>query len=118
MAYCLHIESEDDEIDIDEWISAVSDTPGARIDTDAATVSNPTTGEEITIAAGSGDVSVLIDSEWIKCLFFADGRATFNAVAGIEKPSNAVHVAVSKIAGAIGAKIVGDEGELYEWSSM
>ena len=118
MAYSLHIEIEDDEIDIDEWLAAVSGTPGARIDTDAATVMNPETGKEITIAAGSGDVSVLIDSEWVKCIFFTDGRATFNAVAGIENPSNAVHIVVAKIAGALGGTIVGDEGEFYEWSPM
>jgi hypothetical protein len=118
MAYSLHIVIDDDEIDITDWADAVADIDGVKIDASDSTAVNPGTGEEISIASSEGDVSVLMGSEWVKCIYFCDGRATFNAVVDIESSNNPVHIAASRISGALGAKIIGDEGEVYEWSSM
>lgn len=118
MAYSFHIVLDEDDIEIDDWIDAVGNIDGIKIDRSDSTEINPETGDEISIAGSDGAVSVLIGSEWVQCIYFREGRATFNAVADIESPTHPVHIAVSRLSGVLGAKIVGDEGEVYEWSSM
>ena len=125
MAYELHIERQDGEITLDEWCSAVRSTDGVRLaDRDAAGV-NPSTGEEIRIQSGEGDSEVRHKvggmlglgqkQEWMWAFRFSHGRATFKATDSIESPKNMVHQVAAKLASRLGAVIVGDEGETYDW---
>ena len=125
MAYALHIEKEDSEISLAEWLSAVRTIDGARINFEDVKAVNLSTGEEIVISSNPGDVEVLFvsggflgfckKSSWEPCIRFSNGRASFNASENIESPHNSVHKVVSKAAKLLSAKIVGDEGELYMW---
>lgn len=115
MAYSLHIEIPEDEIELDEWLEAVETVDEAKLLSNPTNASNNNTNEVISFESNCGDVSVLINSEWVTCIFFSNGIATFNAVDDIESPKNPVHIVASKLAGILGAQIVGDEGEIYEW---
>lgn len=125
MAYTLHIEKEDSVISLDEWLSAIRNIDGARINSGDVKAVNPSTGEEIVISSNPCDVEVLFTSggvlgfgkksSWEPCIWFSNGRASFNASDDIESPHNSVHKVASKAAKLLSAKIVGDEGELYTW---
>ena len=125
MAYALHIEKEDSEISLDEWLSAIRTIDGARIKSEDVKTVNPSTGGEIVISSNPGDVEVLFTSggflgfgkksSWEPCIWFSNGRASFNASEDIESSTNPVHQVAVAVAKALSAQIVGDEGEVYEW---
>jgi hypothetical protein len=125
MGYAIHIEKENGAISLEEWVSAVNMTDGARIASGGVEAINPTTGELIKIRGNPGDVEVLEyyggfmgfgrKSRWIYAIRFFKGRALFNATINIESPNNSVHVVVAKLARLLSAKIVGDDGEEYSW---
>ena len=125
MAYALHIEIENSEITLDKWISTINSIDGARINSEDVKSVNPSTGEEILISSNPGDVEVLFSSggflsfgkkfSWEPCIWFSNGRASFNAAEDIESPDNPVHKVALKAAKLLSAKIVGDESEVYSW---
>ena len=115
MAYSLHIEIQDEELELDEWLNAVSQIEGVKLAEQATTVIDPKTNQSISIASGEGDVSVLIGTEWVTCIYFLNGRATSNASFDVDDASHPVRMAASGLASVLGAQIVGDEGEVYEW---
>ena len=125
MAYALHIERQSNELTLEEWISAVGRIENARLATGNSKITNPKTGEVISIESSPGDVDVLFStkgflrfcakSEWSTCIRFSRGKGTFNAPPDIEESNNPVRVTASKLAHLLGAKIIGDEGEVYEW---
>ncbi|MFW1261790.1 hypothetical protein ACEV74_22600 [Vibrio parahaemolyticus] len=124
MAYTLHIEREK-TIDLEEWVNVIDSIDGLRIDANNREILNPNTGEIITIQGESGDVSIRNVTKgflgfgkqvsWDKAILFNSGRAQFKFVDGIEQSHHPVHIAVAKIAKELGALIVGDEGEVYDW---
>lgn len=123
MAYELHIERAEQAISLVEWQSAVRDLEGVRLTTEGAV--NPTTGEEIRIGSEGADAQVLFESggflglgrkkEWITVFRFSDGRASFKGTLSVESTKDPVHRAAAHLASMLGAFIVGDEGETYEW---
>lgn len=125
MAYALYIERESEEITIEEWSAAVGKLPEARLAMDVSQAVNPKTGEVISVPCGPGYVEVLFRKnsfpgfgakrEWCLSIHFSRGKGIFNATEGIESPNNPVHIVASELAHALGAKIVGEEGEVYEW---
>jgi hypothetical protein len=125
MAYELHIERPAGQISLAEWCSAVQGTEGVRLATQDAVVVNPATREEIRIPRAEGDAEVLQESggflglgrkqQWARAFRFTHGRASFRASASIESPADSVHRAAVLLAASLGAKVVGDEGETYEW---
>ncbi len=125
MAYELHIERENQPIGLDEWKGAVAATDGARVNSEDAVATNPTTGKTIRIGGNEGDVEICHKSggflgigakeSWVKVIRFRDGRASFKATADIELPNNPIRKVVASLAEALSARIVGDEGEEYEW---
>ena len=125
MAYALHIEKEYSEISLDEWLSVIRTIDGARIKSEGVKAVNPSTGEEIIISSNPGDVEVLFISggflgfgkkfSWEPCIWFSNGRASFNVSEDIEASTNPVHQVAVAAAKALSAQIVGDEGEVYEW---
>ncbi len=125
MAYSLHIERDPQGITLDEWIEVVSKQDGVKLAEGNVEAKNPKTGEIISIPGCPGDVSVLFQAkgllgfgrkdEWHICIRFVRDKASFNATPELESPKNPLRIAVSGLAAALGAKIVGDEGEVYEW---
>lgn len=125
MGYSLHIEREESEISLEEWISAIKLIDGARILSEETKAVNPVTGVEIVISPNPGDVEVAFRSggflgfgkseTWESFIWYSRGRASFNATEDIESPDNTVHKVVAEAARLLSAKIVGDEGEQYSW---
>ncbi len=126
MAYALHIERPHSELTLDEWVAAVKRQNELKLlAEEKLEMQNPRTREVVAISTGPGDVAVLFQSkgflgfgrtkEWHTCIQFSKGKATFSATPDIELPTNPLRVAVSKLAKELNAKIVGDEGEIYEW---
>ena len=124
MGYSIHIQREE-SISLEEWEKAISKISGIKLDTEPMVAVNPKTGESISIPAEKGDVAVLFEHKgflgfgkkqlWEKCIYFTNGRATFNATNDIENTNNPIHRAVASIAKSLSASIVGDEGEIYSW---
>ncbi|HCE3715988.1 hypothetical protein [Vibrio parahaemolyticus] len=124
MAYSLHIEREE-VIALEEWVTAIDSIDGLRIASGNSEILNSSTGEEIAIQGNPGDVSIRYVTKgflglgervsWEKAIYFNSGRAQFKFVEGIEQPHHPVHIAVVQIAKKLGASIVGDEGEVYDW---
>jgi len=113
MSYELHIERECG-ISIDSWKRAVASIPGVRLDRDPWTTENPATGESITIQGRDGDAAVVIAGKWVKVFGFHAGTVSFNArTVAFDDPDDSVAQAVTALARALEAKIVGDEGEEY-----
>lgn len=125
MAYSLYIERNNSEITLDEWIAAINQISGVRLDNDNVTAKNPKTGEKISISGNAGDASILFESsgflgfgkksEWVKVFSFRRGKASFNATQDIESQKNPTHIAATALAKLLNAQIAGDEGEIYEW---
>lgn len=126
MAYALHIERPLSEITLEEWVTAVKRQSELKLLVEEKIeMQSPKTGEVIAISRSPGDVAILFQSkdflgldhanEWRPCIRFSRGKATFSATSDIESPSNPLRVAVSKLAKELNAKVVGDEGEIYEW---
>lgn len=125
MAYRLHIEREAREISLEEWLSALESVAGVRQQADDTVATNPRSGEEIRIARRNGDAEVLISTggflglgrreEWCPAFSFFNGRASFEAARDIQSPKNPVRRAAARLAVALNARIIGDEGERYSW---
>ncbi len=115
MAYELHIEIPEEEIEIEEWVDAIGLIDNIKIDSSDIVITNPMTKETMSFPGSEGNVAIKIDGEWEKCISFNRGRGSINARSGIESPTNPVRIAMAMIAKTLGAKIVGDEGEVYEW---
>jgi hypothetical protein len=125
MAYALHIERNSNPISLEEWSTAVKEIEGIRLAEGSVEIKNPKTGEIISMPSSPGDVSVLFRSkgflslgkkqEWLHCIRFFKGRGSFNAAPGIESPDNPVHMTAVRLAKSLGAQIVGEEGEPYQW---
>jgi len=126
MAYCLHIERQDNQISLDEWCEAVSKIPNVRLQQDDNVAINPATGASVTVEKSDGDVEVICPvgfigrllgktPTWMHAITFFEGRGTFRATEEIEKPNNPIRSAAALIAKELNASIVGDEGEDYEW---
>jgi sugar (pentulose or hexulose) kinase len=122
MGYSLHIElPNDEELDLEEWLEAVSETDGARpAGAGGHQAVNPATGETIAIAGSEGDVEVYDPDEdaWHPVLHWNDrrGRASMNSralpIVGGELVGPVGEV-VKALAMRLGAQIRGDEGEIY-----
>ncbi|GAA6136947.1 hypothetical protein NBRC116583_06940 [Arenicella sp. 4NH20-0111] len=124
MGYALHIER-DEPISIEEWELAVLSIEGIKLDSEPTQAINPSTGQCISISGNPGDIAVLFESggfldfgknsSWEKCIYFSQGKGTFNATEDIENSNNPVHRAAASLAKKLSAKIVVDEGEIYSW---
>jgi hypothetical protein len=125
MAYSHHIERNPQGITLEEWFEVVRKQDGVMLAEGGVEAKNPETGEPISIQGNPGDVAVLFQtkgflgfgqkSEWHSCIRFVRNKASFKATPDLESPHNPLRVAASRLAAALGAKIVGDEGEVYEW---
>ena len=124
MAYDLHIErlgggsdSDPTPIPLADWSAAVAATEGVRLfAAQAHTVTNPKTGEVISIPTRQGDAEVFFrdSGQWHSVFRWRGDSAVF---AGRLDPGDASHpvwAAAVALAKRLGAVIRGDEGEIYD----
>lgn len=116
----IHIEKKDGEITFSDWIEAVCKTQDVKFDGNPQIAKNPATGDVITMGGNPNKVAVNFSNtpskeEWKVCIYFRNGRVMFNAIGSIEDCDNPLKLAISNIAKALGANIVGDGGEFYDW---
>jgi len=124
MAYEIHIErfplNEDGEptpIPLDDWKAALSATEGVRLCPPGDnTITNPKTGEVISIPRRDGDAEVYFSDEraWRPVFRWFEGAAHVNAIFETGDSSHPVWVAAVALASRLGAVIRGDEGEVYD----
>jgi len=124
MAYELHIErlpvndeGEPTPIPLEDWKAAIAATQGVRLFTaDAHTITNPATGEVISIAKRDGDAEVYFPEvgKWISAFRWFEGSAKFNARFMSGKLHDPVWMAAAALASHLDAVIRGDEGERYD----
>lgn len=108
MSYALHIERTS-PIPLEEWLRAASKITSLR--TQAGRV-----GPGPDAASGSapmpGDLEIIDhDGRWKPAFHFADGRGSFP----VRCCDGSMRAAATRLASALGASIVGDEGERYCW---
>lgn len=120
MAYDLHIERADEtRIALSEWRAAIEATEGVRLFAATAhTITNPKTGEVISIGAREGDAEVLFpDGEWISVFRWRGKSAAFTARFDPTETSHPAWRAAVALATHLGAEIRGDEGEAYDFQT-
>lgn len=120
MAYELHIERDKDlPIALSEWREAIEVTDGVRMFAAAShTITNPTTGEVISIGACDGDAEVLFpDGEWRSVFCWRGESAVFGAGFNTTETSHPVWQAAVTLASRLGAEIRGDGGERYDFQT-
>jgi hypothetical protein len=103
-----------------EWRAAVSAADGVRLSlAQAHTVTNPKTGEVISIAKRDGDAEVLFpdDKKWYSVFRWCNGSAAFAARFQPGDKSNPVWVTAVLPAKHLTATIRGDNGETYDLES-
>jgi hypothetical protein len=118
VAYHLHIrrvtpEGDSLPVALAEWHAAVAKTKGVRLAEGPLKITNPKTGEIISIGNSGGDAEVLFfkEQQWLRVfywspdgIYFAPGR-NFG-----DLPFR--HI-VLELARHLNASVVGDEGEMY-----
>ncbi|MCG8601135.1 MAG: hypothetical protein MI807_13410 [Verrucomicrobiales bacterium] len=123
MGYSLYIERENSPIPTEEWEAAVDATDGIRLASrDKETVTNPKTGEAISIKMNTFDVELFLPEmdQWILAIMWSEDRGfgSFNA-RGISAATDFGDLddpgwkAISSLARALSAQIRGEEGEVY-----
>jgi hypothetical protein len=120
MAYDLHIERNEKPITLREWRSAVEQIEGVRLFAAAAhTVTNPKTGEVISIGAREGDTEVFFpeSGQWHSIFGWRGDSANFAARFDPTETSHPVWRAAVALATRLGALIRGDEGEVYDFET-
>lgn len=107
MAYEIHLEREE-PFSESEWRDAVAGEPGLELrGASFAEVTNPVTGEVIRIPTSPLDA---LGAEF--GLFFHSGRVSFLARSGFE-PGTELWALAFRLADRLGARVVGDDGEIY-----
>ena len=120
MAYDLHIERAGEQpLTLNEWLAAVGATEGLRLFAAAArTVTNPQTGEVISIRASEGDAEVLFPDGERRSVFRWRGQSAVFAVRfDPTETSHPVWRAAVSLATHLEAVIRGDEGEVYDFQT-
>ena len=121
MAYDLHIERTGERpIALSEWRTAVEATEGVRLSAASAhTITNPKTGEVISIGAREGDAEVLFSDtgQWRLVFRWRGKSAAFTARFNPTQTTHPAWRAAVTLATRLGAVIRGDEGEVYDFQT-
>jgi len=115
VAYSLHIENTQGPIPLEAWKKAVDTIEGARYVEAESLVTNPFSGEKILVKGNEGDIEISTSSSFSVGISFRRGRATFSNREEFDDPLNSIRLALAKLAAILDAKVIGDEGEIYEW---
>jgi hypothetical protein len=115
MGYSIHIER-DSPIALSHWRAAVQRTAGVRLANGDDEITNPKTGKTIRIRNLGGDVEMFFSGEDSRHRVFrwGEGRISFNASPDFLEPDSEVRRLAAELARALGASLVGDEGETYD----
>lgn len=124
MAYELHIErfppnTEDGRtpIPLADWKSALSAVEGVRLcPLGVNTITNPKTGERISIPRSDGDAEVYFPHErvWHPVFRWFEGVVHVNATFEPGDSSHPAWTAAVALASRLNAAIRGDDGEVYD----
>jgi hypothetical protein len=114
MAYEIQI-ARDTPIALDEWKAAVGSTDGVQLNSSDVSMTNPISGEVITVRGVDGDADLMVDDGWRPCFRWrATGSVTFKAGPDFDDACSPVRVAARKLARQLSANVEGEEGETYE----
>jgi hypothetical protein len=121
MGYNLHIkrpapDEESHPISLPEWQAAVGETEGVRLATKPARITNPKTGEVISIPNNGGDTEVYFsaDDTWQRLFSWSfAGTVCWRYTADFDRPDSEIRTVARRLARKLNAVIVGDEGEIY-----
>jgi hypothetical protein len=117
MGYEIHIRRDDEsEIGLDEWRAAVAAIDGMRLASGDAFARNPRTNAKIRIPTQGGDVEVFFPEcdAWVRCLSWSHGRISFRPPVDFANPTCWFRWALAALATQLGARLVGDDGEVYD----
>lgn len=114
MAYEVHIER-DPPILPDEWRAAVEAFSEIRLAPSAEVeAQNPLTGEQIVLAGSGLDAEVLLAGTWTRIFRFGRRGSVSLRPSPRFDEEDELRRLVRRLAAALAARVVGDEGELYE----
>lgn len=96
-----------------DWIAAVEATPGVRIANRNPSWTNPRTGDVVSMLHSEKSLEVLYENgEWRLDIHFTKrGQILFSPAAW--EAGNPVAIAACKLASALQARIVGEEGDRF-----
>ena len=122
MAYEIHIarRSPDGQIlpiQLSEWRTAVLQTRNVRMAEGDLEIRNPKTREIITARNAGGDAEVFFPAkaEWLRVFHWSpSGRISFRATYDFDLPTSDIRRLAAKLARALSASLIGDEGDIYE----
>lgn len=113
MAYELHIKRTP-AITIEEWLNAVKEIDGVKIDESDSVGINPKTKEVIKISGSAETASLWFPNleQWIKVFRFRRGKTSFKAI-DWDDLSLPLRSKAFELARKLNAEILGDNGEKY-----
>ena len=120
MAYEIHITRRAPDalpIALSEWCAAVQQTPGVRMANGDYEIANPKTGETIRLRNAGGDAEVFfsVEGNWLRVFRWSPpGDVSFSAPRDFDLPSCGIRCLAAELARALGASLIGDEGEVYD----
>lgn len=114
MGYGVHLRR-DRPITEAEWTGAVGTVDNVRLaQTKVLTVTNPVTGESISRDVGPFEAEAYVDGEWYLAFRYREGEAVTDATRGFDNHEDPLRTVMRGLAAALGARIVGAEGETYD----
>jgi hypothetical protein len=120
MAYEIHITRRAPDalpIALSEWCAAVQQTPGVRMANGDYEIANPKTGEAIRLRNAGGDAEVFfsVEGNWLRVFRWSPpGDVSFSAPRDFDMPNCGIRRLAAELARALGASLIGDEGEIYD----
>ena len=121
MAYEIHIARRAPEgqilpIALSEWRAVVQQTQNVRMAEGDLEITNPKTAEIIRLRNAGGDAEAFFPAKakWLRMFRWSpSGRISFRAPPDFYLPNSGIRRLVAELAHALGASLVGDEGEIY-----
>ncbi len=120
MAYAIHIERRPEagasSISLAEWEAVVERTEGVRLADGDAEAVNPRTGEVVRILNHGGDAEAFHpgDGSWRRIFYWNETRVSFRAPDDFLARECVARSLARELARALDARLVGDEGEIYD----
>jgi hypothetical protein len=115
MGYSIHIER-DSPIALSDWCAAVQRTAGVRLADGDLEIADPRAGKIIRLPNLGGDAEMFFPAEarWQRVFYWRSGRISFKASFDFVEPGSDIRRLAAELARALGASLVGDEGEIYD----